>query len=132
MAELKDSPVRFLSCEPLLGDLGALDLAGIDWVIVGGESGQQARKMSKEWVLNIQRQCAAQGVPFFFKQLGTWGEDGVKRNKKENGCLIDGKVCQEWPKILYDNPICTELIKHLAKIDSMPKNTYYKLKGGQQ
>lgn len=132
LAELKDSPVRFLSCEPLLGDLGALDLAGIDWVIVGGESGNQARPMRKEWVLNIMRQCKEQNVAFFFKQWGTWGEDGVKRNKKENGCLIDGKVCQEWPKILYDNPICTELIKHLAKIDSMPKNTYYKLKGGQQ
>jgi protein gp37 len=90
--------VKFLSCEPLLGDLGDLDLRGIDWVIVGGESGSQARKMSKEWALSIQRQCTEQGVPFFFKQWGTWGEDGIKRNKKENGCLIDGKVCQEWPK----------------------------------
>lgn len=88
----------FLSCEPLLSDLGDLYLSGIDWVIVGGESGSQARKMSKEWVLNIQRQCAAQGVPFFFKQWGTWGEDGIKRNKKENGCLIDGQLYQEWPK----------------------------------
>ena len=90
--------MTYLSCEPLLCDLGAFGLGGIDWVIVGGESGQQARKMSKEWVLNIQRQCAEQGVPFFFKQWGTWGEDGVKRNKKENGFLIDGKVCQDWPK----------------------------------
>lgn len=90
--------VRFLSCEPLLGDLGLLHLHNIDWVIVGGESGSQARKMSKEWVLNIQRQCAEQDVPFFFKQWGTWGEDGIKRNKKANGFLIDGKVCQEWPK----------------------------------
>lgn len=92
------APVRFLSCEPLLDDLGELDLLGIDWVIVGGESGSQARKMSKEWVLNIQRQCAAQGVPFFFKQWGTWGEDGIKRDKKANGCLIDGQLHQEWPK----------------------------------
>ena len=90
--------VKFLSCEPLLGDLGTLDLSGIDWVIVGGESGQQARPMRKEWVLNIQQQCAEQGVPFFFKQWGTWGEDGKKRDKKSNGCLLDGKVCQEWPK----------------------------------
>lgn len=100
-AELQLMPVpnvKFLSCEPLLGDLGALFLEGVDWVIVGGESGSQARKMSKEWVLNIQRQCAAQGVSFFFKQWGTWGEDGVKRDKKANGCLLDGKVCQEWPK----------------------------------
>lgn len=95
---IKHTPVHFLSCEPLLGDLGDIDLTGIDWVIVGGESGQQARKMSKEWVLNIQKQCTEQGVPFFFKQWGTWGEDGVKRNKKDNGCTINGKVYQEWPK----------------------------------
>lgn len=93
-----ENPLRFLSCEPLLSDLGTLDLAGIDWVIVGGESGNQARPMKKEWVLNIKRQCEEQGVPFFFKQWGTWGEDGIKRNKKANGCLLDGKVCQEWPK----------------------------------
>lgn len=98
LSELQDATVRFLSCEPLLGDLGDLDLSGIDWVIVGGESGSQARKMSKEWVLNIQRQCAVQGVPFFFKQWGTWGEDGIKRDKKANGCLIDGQLHQEWPK----------------------------------
>lgn len=90
--------VKFLSCEPLLSDLGPIDFKGIDWVIVGGESGPQARPMKKEWVLNIQRQCAEQGVPFFFKQWGTYGEDGVRRDKKANGCLLDGKVCQEWPK----------------------------------
>ena len=96
----KYAPVKFLSCEPLLSDLGELELYGIDWVIVGGESGNQARPMKKEWVLNIKRQCEEQGVPFFFKQWGTWGEDGVMRNKKANGCLLDGKVCQEWPKVL--------------------------------
>lgn len=90
---------KFLSVEPLLEDLGDLNLTGIDWVIVGGESGPQARKMSKEWVSDIQRQCAEQDVPFFFKQWGTWGEDGIKRNKKENGCLLDGKVYQEWPEV---------------------------------
>ena len=102
LAELKlisTKSVKFLSCEPLLGDLGALNLSGIDWVIVGGESGTQARPMCKEWVLNIQRQCVGQGVPFFFKQWGTWGEDGVRRDKKTNGCMIDGKIYQEWPKI---------------------------------
>lgn len=93
-----DAKVAYLSCEPLLGDLGELNLIDIDWVIVGGESGSQARKMRKEWVWNIQRQCADQGVPFFFKQWGTYGEDGIKRNKKENGCLIDGQLYQEWPK----------------------------------
>lgn len=93
-----ENPKRFLSCEPLLSDLGTLDLSGIDWVIVGGESGNQARPMQKEWVLNIKRQCEEQGVPFFFKQWGSYGEDGIKRNKKANGCLLDGKVFQEWPK----------------------------------
>ncbi len=92
------APVTFLSCEPLLGDLGTLDLEGIDWVIVGGESSPQARPMRKEWVLNIMRQCKEQDVPFFFKQWGTWGEDGIKRDKKANGCTIDGEVYQEWPK----------------------------------
>lgn len=98
LRDIKSAPVRFLSCEPLLSDLGNLNLSGIDWVIVGGESGNQARPMQKEWVLNIKLQCEEQGVPFFFKQWGTWGEDGIKRNKKANGCLLDGKVCQEWPK----------------------------------
>ena len=90
--------IKFLSCEPLLGDLGALNLKGVDWVIVGGESGTQARPMQKEWVLNIQRQCKEQNVPFFFKQWGTYGEDGVKRNKKVNGRTIDGTIYQEWPR----------------------------------
>ena len=89
---------RFLSCEPLLSDLGDLDLKGIDWVIVGGESGSKARPMKKEWVLNIKRQCDEQGVPFFFKQWGTWGQDGVKRNKKDNGDFLDGKQYKAYPK----------------------------------
>lgn len=97
LSELQDATVRFLSCEPLLSDLGTLDLNGIDWVIVGGESGNQARPMQKEWVLNIKRQCDEQGVPFFFKQWGTYGEDGVKRNAKANGCKIDGQIYQAWP-----------------------------------
>lgn len=66
-----NAPVKFLSCEPLLEDLGELDLAGIDWVICGGESGHKARPMHPDWVRNIQRQCKEQNVPFFFKQ---WGE----------------------------------------------------------
>lgn len=90
--------VTFLSCEPLLSDLGELNLDGIDWVIVGGESGPNARPMKKEWVLNILRQCEEQDVAFFFKQWGTWGEDGVKRNKKANGCLLDGKEYKQMPK----------------------------------
>lgn len=87
----------FLSCEPLLSDLGKLDLRGIDWVIVGGETGPSARPMKKEWVLNIKRQCEEQGVAFFFKQWGAYGEDGVKRSKKANGCLLDGKEYKQTP-----------------------------------
>ncbi len=86
--------IKFISCEPLLGDLGMLNLAAIDLVIVGGESGPQARPMQKQWVLNIMRQCEEQCVNFFFKQWGTFGEDGMKRNKKANGCTIDGKTYQ--------------------------------------
>ena len=92
-----DAPIRFLSCEPLIEDLGELDLTHIDWVIVGGESGQQARPMKEEWVLNIKRQTESQGTAFFFKQWGTWGSDGVKRSKHANGKLIDGKVVQAMP-----------------------------------
>lgn len=98
LRDMSGVSVRFLSCEPLLSDLGVLKLKGIDWVIVGGESGNQARPMKKEWVMNIKRQCDEQGVPFFFKQWGTYGEDGVKRDKKANGCLLDGQVYQAWPK----------------------------------
>lgn len=98
LRHLETASVRFLSCEPLISDLGVLNLSNIDWVIVGGESGNQARPMKKEWVLNIKRQCEEQGVPFFFKQWGTYGEDGIKRNKKANGHTIDGQVYQAWPK----------------------------------
>jgi len=83
-------PVRFLSVEPLLEDLGEIDLAGISWVIVGGESGAGARPLRKEWVLNIRDQCRVARVPFFFKQ---WG--GVR--KSEAGRRIDGKVYEEFP-----------------------------------
>jgi protein gp37 len=90
---------RFLSIEPLLEDLGTIDLTGIAWVIVGGESGHEARPMQKEWVQNIQSQCGKHKVEFFFKQWGTWGPDGVKRSKKENGRLFGGKIWQEIPSI---------------------------------
>ena len=93
-----DVNVKFLSCEPLIEDLGELDLSGIDWVIAGGESGTNARPMKEEWVMNIKEQCDRQGVSFFFKQWGTWGADGVKRSKKENGCLLNGEVVQNYPK----------------------------------
>ena len=90
--------VRFLSCEPLLEDLGHMDLEGVDWIIVGGESGTQARPMKEEWVLNIKRQAEEQDIAFFFKQWGTWSRDGVKRNKHDNGKLLEGKIIQQMPK----------------------------------
>lgn len=96
LRDLKAS-VKFISCEPLLEDLGKLDLAGIDWIIVGGESGTQARPMKEEWVLNIKEQADAKHIPFFFKQWGTWGVDGIKRNKKVNGKLLQGKIVQSMP-----------------------------------
>lgn len=89
--------VRFLSCEPLLEDIGTLDLTNINWVIVGGESGTQARPIRPEWVRSIRDQTADKHIPFFFKQWGTWGSDGIKRNKKENGKLLDGEIVQEMP-----------------------------------
>jgi len=82
--------VRFLSVEPLLEDLGELDLDGIDWVIVGGESGPGARPMKKDWVLSIRDQCRSAGVPFFFKQ---WG--GLR--KRIAGRDLDGRPYDEAP-----------------------------------
>jgi protein gp37 len=82
--------VRFLSVEPLLGPLPAIPLAGIHWVIVGGESGPGAREMKSEWARGIRDQCVQKSVPFFFKQ---WG--GV--NKKKTGRLLDGRTWDEMP-----------------------------------
>jgi protein gp37 len=92
--------VLFLSVEPLLEDLGKIDLTNIDWVIVGGESGNQARPMEKIWVENIKNQCDVNDVAFFFKQWGTWGADKVKRNKKVNGKELNGKVWQNYPEAI--------------------------------
>ena len=95
-----NATVLFLSIEPLLEDLGQLDLTNIDWVIVGGESGNRARPMDKIWVENIKEQCDANDVAFFFKQWGTWGADNVKRNKKENGKELNGKIWQNFPEVI--------------------------------
>ena len=84
--------VRFLSCEPLLEDLGTLDLTGIHWVIVGGESGPHARPMKEEWALSLLAQTHSAHASFFFKQWGTWGPDSIKRSKHANGKLIAGRV----------------------------------------
>ena len=82
--------VRFVSFEPLLEDLGNINLAGIDWAIVGGESGPHARPVQANWVTSIQRQCQAAGVPFFFKQ---WG--GVRKHM--TGRLLNGRTYDEFP-----------------------------------
>ncbi len=92
-----NAAIRFLSVEPLLEDLRKIDLTGIHWVIVGGESGPNARPMNQEWVLSIKEQCEKYGSAFFFKQWGTWGIDKVKRNKKANGRMLLGKTWSEYP-----------------------------------
>jgi protein gp37 len=87
--------VKFLSLEPLLGPIPGLDLAGIDWVIVGGESGPGARPMDTAWARELRDQCVASGVPFFFKQ---WGG----RNKKKAGRMLDGRAWDEMPLSLSE------------------------------
>lgn len=93
-----NAKTRFLSCEPLLEDLGILDLSAIHWVIVGGESGSKARPMQENWVRSLKNQCTRSGTAFFFKQWGAWGDDGVKRNKKSNGRLLLGETWDEVPE----------------------------------
>jgi protein gp37 len=90
---LRDIPasVRFLSCEPLLGPLPSLNLRGIDWVIVGGESGPEPRPIRQEWVTEIRDRCVDAGVPFFFKQ---WGG----RTPKAGGRTLDGTTYDEMPQ----------------------------------
>jgi protein gp37 len=92
--------VRFLSIEPLLENLGILNLDGIHWVIVGGESGSKARLMKVEWVENIRQQCEQQNVQFFFKQWGGWGSDGKRRSKKANGRLLAGRTWDAMPELI--------------------------------
>ncbi len=109
---LRDSRahVRFLSIEPLLEDLGPLNLKGIDWVIVGGESGHRARRMEEPWVLSIRDQCKLAGVPFFFKQ---WG--GVMKSR--TGRLLAGKTHDEYPSITaMPPPSTTERARRLSSL----------------
>ncbi len=87
--------VRFLSIEPLIAPIGQLDLTGIHWVIVGGESGPRARPMDAEWVRDIRDQCIAACVPFFFKQWGGF-------RPTQNGRTIDGRLWDEFPQ---DSPL---------------------------
>lgn len=112
-----EAAVRFLSVEPLLEDLGKFDLGGIDWVIVGGESGPGARPMKKEWVVSVRDQCKREGVPFFFKQ---WG--GVR--KSVAGRKLDGKTYDEFPKRV-PHPIlgAQECLALAAKFEAAFKKT---------
>lgn len=84
--------VKFLSLEPLLGPLEKLNLSGIDWAIVGGESGPGARPCLREWVVSIRKQCKVASVPFFFKQWGGF-------NKKKTGRQLDGRTWDEFPAV---------------------------------
>lgn len=102
--------VRFLSVEPLLEDVGVLNLAGIDWMIVGGESGAGARPMKKEWVISLRNQCRKSDVAFFFKQ---WG--GIR--KSETGRRLDGKTYDEFPRRLRNKVLpATECATLVARI----------------
>ncbi len=87
-----DAHIKFLSLEPLLGPLPNLNLSGIDWVIVGGESGPKARPIDSRWVLEIRDQCIESNVPFFFKQWGGY-------NKKKAGRLLEGRTWDEMPAV---------------------------------
>jgi protein gp37 len=85
-----EAKIKFLSLEPLLGPISKINLSGMDWVIVGGESGPGARPIKEDWVIDIKNQCQEENVPFFFKQ---WG--GV--NKKKTGRKLEGRYWDEIP-----------------------------------
>ncbi len=109
---LRDAParVRFLSVEPLLEDLGRVDLTGISWVIVGGESGPGARPMEERWVLSLRDQCAEAQIPFFFKQ---WG--GTRKGK--TGRLLQGRTHDDQPPRI--EPLVPGRKERLAAMDEI-------------
>ena len=104
--------LRFLSIEPLLEDLGEINLDGIAWVIVGGESGPGARPMKKEWVISLREQCRAAGVHFFFKQ---WG--GIRKSK--NGRRLEGRTYDGYPDRrpteVPDRRLCASLVESFRR-----------------
>jgi len=87
-----NSRIKFISFEPLLGPIRNADLSGIDWVIVGGESGPHARPLDRSWVVALRDQCTEQNIPFFFKQWGGF-------NKKKAGRMLEGRFWDEMPLI---------------------------------
>ena len=100
IAHLRSVPaaIRFISFEPLIGPVGDVDLTGIHWAIVGGESGRSARPIREEWIDEIYGQCSHYKTAFFFKQWGTWGKDNKRRSKKANGRIYRGQVWDEMPE----------------------------------
>ena len=100
LGQLRETPaaVRFVSFEPLIDSVGELDLDGIDWAIVGGESGRSARPIKKVWIDEIHDQCQEQDTAFFFKQWGAWGSDNKRRAKSANGRLYRGQTWDEMPE----------------------------------
>lgn len=97
--ELRNVPaaIRFISFEPLIGSVGPVDLTGINWAIVGGESGPRARPISEGWIDEIHDSCRMYNTAFFFKQWGAWGKDNKKRSKKLNGRTYRGRTWDEMP-----------------------------------
>ena len=89
--------IRFISFEPLIGAVGEIDLVGIDWAIVGGESGQFARPIQENWIDEIYQNCLNSQTAFFFKQWGNWGSDNKRRSKKANGREFRGRVWNNMP-----------------------------------
>lgn len=98
---LRQTPaaIRFISFEPLIGAIGEINLEGIHWAIVGGESGSKARPIREEWIDEIHEQCNLYDTAFFFKQWGTWGKDNQKRSKKANGREYKGRTWDDMPRI---------------------------------
>lgn len=89
--------IRFISFEPLIGSVGAVNLENIQWAIIGGESGNKARPIKEEWIDEIHAQCDIYDTAFFFKQWGAWGKDNQKRSKKANGREYRGQTWDEMP-----------------------------------
>jgi protein gp37 len=89
--------VKFISCEPLLGEMNDVNLDGVDWVIAGGESGPRARRTPTKHFLGLRDACRRWNTPFFFKQWGAYGEDGIRQSKYKNGHLLDGEAYRMMP-----------------------------------
>ena len=109
-----NASVRFLSVEPLIEDVGDFSMANLHWVIAGGESGPGARPMKVEWATRVRDMCLRQGIPFFFKQWGAFGPDGVKGSKLRNGRLLDGRTWDQLPNHKSNESA------HVTRIDGRP------------